>query len=143
MDKLTDLYLWMQNNDVFLINCDMVRSQSKAATMKMSEDYAVLVDYRRIETLAEELCTVAHEYGHVVTGAMHSIYSPLDLISRHEYRADKKSVFRLIPWDELKVAFNNGFTEIWELAEYFGVTEDFIKKTLIVYTRNGNLLYTE
>ena len=33
----------------------------------------------------------------------------------------------------MEEAMKNGYTEIWQLAEYFGITEDMVKYALWVY----------
>ena len=43
-----------------------------------------------------------------------------------------------IPAEGLDSAISHGYTQPWELAEYFGVTEAFIKKAVCFYT-HGNL----
>lgn len=40
---------------------------------------------------------------------------------------------KLVTEDELIEAFENGILEIWELAEFFGVTEDFMVKICELY----------
>ena len=106
-----------------------------AATIRHEGRYAVFVDTEQFETTADELCSVAHEYAHCETGTTHAICSPLDLVARHEYRANKRAVHRLIPIDDLHEALQNGYREIWELAEHFGVTEDFVRLTADIYRR--------
>ena len=64
--------------------------------------------------------------------------SPYDLISKHEYKADKWAIRRLIPKIDLEEAISAGHTQLWDLAEYFGVTEDFMRKVVCWYTY-GNL----
>jgi len=44
----------------------------------------------------------------------------------------------LIPVDDLDDAVAQGCTEVWELAERFGVTEDFVRKAVCYYV-HGNL----
>lgn len=44
----------------------------------------------------------------------------------------------MIPVVDLDEAVAEGHTEFWDLAEYFGVTEDFVKKAVRWYTY-GNL----
>ena len=56
----------------------------------------------------------------------------------HENRADKWAVKRIIPVDELDEAVADGYTEIWELAEKFGVPEPFMRKAVCLYVP-GNL----
>lgn len=40
---------------------------------------------------------------------------------------------KLIPKDELDEAVKKGCTEVWDLAEYFGVTEPFMLKAIEYY----------
>ena len=80
---------------------------------------------------------MAHELGHCKRGAFYNQYSSFDIRSRHEYRADKWAVQQIIPYEELISACESGYTERWELAEYFDVTENFITKAFEVYSALG------
>ena len=44
----------------------------------------------------------------------------------------------MITEEELDEAVANGHTEIWDLADYFDVTEEFMRKAVCLYTY-GNL----
>ena len=81
---------------------------------------------------------VAHEGGHIATGSTHRVNSPYDLIEKHEVKADKWAVRKLISEQALDDAVAEGNTELWQLAEHFGVTEEFMKKAVCWYT-HGNL----
>lgn len=70
--------------------------------------------------------------GHCETGAFYNEHS-LELRSRMEYRADKWAIKKLVPENELIEAFEEGILEIWELAEHFGVTEEFMIKACEFY----------
>lgn len=87
---------------------------------------------------AQERVHLSHELGHCSTGSFYSIHTAVDCRQRHENRADKWAVKKLIPVDELDAAVANGCTEIWELAEHFGVTEQFMQKAVCYYV-HGNL----
>ena len=87
---------------------------------------------------AEERTHLAHELGHCVTGSFYSRHTAIDSRQRHENRADKWSVRRLVPKSDLDKAVAAGYTELWELADFFGVTEDLIKKAVCLYTY-GNI----
>ena len=50
-----------------------------------------------------------------------------------EYRANKWAIKKLAPKDEMITAMKDGNTEIWQLAEYFGITEDMVKFAMWVY----------
>lgn len=96
------------------------------------------MDFGNIHSSAEELVVVAHEGGHISTGATHKVNSPYDLIEKHEYKADKWAVQKLIPEEELDEAVASGCTELWQLAEHFAVTEEFMRKAVCWYV-HGNL----
>lgn len=111
---------------------------AQAATIELDGNYGVFMDFDNIRSAAEETVLVAHEGGHICSGATHKVSSPYDLVEKHEYKADKWAVQRLVPPQELREAVAAGCTEPWELAERFGVTEPFMRKALCWY-RYGNL----
>lgn len=76
-------------------------------------------------------CT-AHEVGHCATGAFYT-ENTLELRSRMEYRANKWAIKKLIPRDELEEAVKSGYTEVWQLAELFCVTEDMMRFAMWIY----------
>ena len=87
---------------------------------------------------AEERVHMGHELGHCLTGSFYNRYSHYDIRQRHENRADKWAVRQLIPVEDLDEAVAEGCCEIWDLAERFGVTEQFIKKAVCYYV-HGNV----
>ena len=87
---------------------------------------------------AQERVHLGHEIGHCITGSFYNIHAAMDLRQRHENRANKWAIQALIPVEDLDDAVAEGCHEIWELAERFGVTEDFIRKTLCYYV-HGNV----
>ena len=48
------------------------------------------------------------------------------------------AVRKLIPVEQLDDAVAGGCTELWELADRFGVTEDLMRKAVCLYV-HGNL----
>lgn len=86
----------------------------------------------------QERVHLIHELGHCVTGSFYNRYAAVDSRQRHENRADKWAVKKLIPVEALDDAIAEGCTEVWELAERFGVTEEFVRKA-VCYHVHGNL----
>lgn len=86
----------------------------------------------------QERVHLSHELGHCLTGSFYSIHTAIDCRQRHENRADKWSIQHLIPVDALDDAIAQGHTQLWELADYFGVTEALIKKAVCLYV-HGNV----
>lgn len=142
MGKLIELYDWLSQEGVFVFDRQLPFSseETKALTVKLenTNTWGIFLDLGRMETSAERVVAAYHEGGHYATGTTHKLYSPQDLLAKHEYKADKWAVKKLIPKDELQAAIKNGYTETWELADHFGVSEEFIKKAICLYTY-GNL----
>lgn len=103
-------------------------------------NYYIAIDLFAVRSMADGAVKTAHELGHCETGSFYNKYSPADVRSRHEYRADKWAAHALIKPDELKAAMENGCTEWWQLAEHFGVTEEFLRRAVYIYQREGLLV---
>ena len=94
--------------------------------------------FRSRDGSVQERVHLGHELGHCVTGSFYNRYAAVDCRQRHENQANRWAIQTLIPVDALDEAVAQGCTEIWELAERFGVTEDFMRKAVCLYV-HGNL----
>ena len=56
------------------------------------------------------------------------------LAAQSEHRADADSFQRYLPPEEIRQAMQKGYTETWQLADYFDLDEDYIKKALHYWT---------
>ena len=131
MTNLLELYLLADENDICVISHEM--SDAKSMSVQIDDDCFIGIDPFALVNDAEERVKLAHELGHCLYGGFYNIYSQCDIIEKHEQAADKWAIKKLIPKDELEKAFEQGYTEIWELAEYFEVTEDFMIKAAKLY----------
>lgn len=84
---------------------------------------------------ADEKVCLAHELGHCETMSFYNLYSPFDVRGKHERRADIWAIKKLIPKSKYFWALRHGYEDIYSLAEYFGVTPEFAKKTADYYGR--------
>ena len=135
--KTTDLYQEAKDTDIPILILDIPKTgsmcmQSESERCYIGMDYGVLPEesVRRVH--------LAHELGHCKTGAFYNRWAARDVRKKHENRADKWAVNKLIPVDELDQAVADGHTELWDLADHFGVTEEFMRKAVCWYT-HGNL----
>ncbi len=118
---------------------DFYLSKREALSTMDSDGHCyVAIDPSKVASTADEKTKLAHELGHCATGAFYNVFSPFDSRQRNENRADKWAIKKLIPEDELEDAVSQGYTEIWELADFFTVTEDLMRKAVSLY-RYGNL----
>ena len=100
------------------------------------EIYIIGIDTREMTT-AQERVHLAHEMGHCETGAVYDERVPLETRGRCEHKANVWAIKELLPKEELKKAFKRGTIEVWELAEEFDVTEDFIRLACKYYFNRG------
>ncbi len=96
------------------------------------------IDESVMKSEPDRLVHLAHELGHCVTGAFYNRYARCESRRKHENRADRWAIERLIPREDLDLAVAEGRSTLWELAQYFNVTEDFMRKAVCLYT-HGNL----
>ena len=139
-NELLFLYDLAENEDIE-IDCMEFNSLSAMTLRTADGRYHIAIDPFQLQSSEDELCKLCHEMGHCQTGSVYTRMSPWDLRSRHEKRADKWAVHRLIPIESCKKALQSGCKELWQLAEYFGVTEEFAGKAIEIY-RQENLLPT-
>ncbi len=131
MDKILELDKLAEANNIEILNADLKKCRSMSIQTESGNCY-IGIDRKRMTKAQEAVCK-AHELGHCETGSFYNRYSCFDLMSRHEYRADVWAIKKLVDKSELVKALKSGITEIWELAEHFDVTEDFMKKACKYY----------
>lgn len=107
-------------------------------TVSMSVPGAICMDVSLAYGGAVERVHFTHELGHNARGAFYTRSDPLCIRHRCENKADKWAIKKLVPEDELKKAVTRGYTEPWQLAEYFDVTNDFMVKAMWYY-QHGNM----
>lgn len=105
----------------------------ECGSMSLSLDGKCYIGIDKNATDKEELVHTAHELGHCETGSFYNRYSKFNIISKYEYKADKWAIQQLMPIEEFVNAVNEGCTEPWQLADYFGVTEDFVLRAYDIY----------
>ena len=136
MVLLPELYAQASSQNIPVYRHPMARCGSMS--LMLSDGSCVIgMDDRVADGGTQERVHLSHELGHCCTGSFYNIYASRDLRERHENRADKWAVRRLIPVSDLDDAIAAGHTELWDLAEHFGVTETFLKKAICLYV-HGN-----
>ena len=130
MDRLYQL-AWEKNIEIDYY------SMKKLTAFSMPN--AIIINPKKIKTQQQTKECLAHELGHHMKNAFYNISSTFETRERQEERATRWAVEELVPADDLKAAFDEGYTEIWQLAEYFDVSEDFMRDVIRVHTVKGNI----
>lgn len=135
--KLPALYDFARKQNIEVLPFPLKHNGSMSL---MSDDGRCFVgmDASVLDGDIRERVHLAHELGHCATGSFYNVYAAIDHRQRHENRADKWAIRRLVPVQALDDAVAEGCTELWSLAERFGVTESFMRKAVCYYV-HGNL----
>ena len=131
-----DLYAYAERRNIDVDWIPMRRATS--LSVPLGDGYAIALDPWKLGTVAQETVCLAHELGHCETGSFYNQYAALDVRQRHENRADKWAIRRLVPENDLDAAMADGCDTIQALADRFGVTEPFMAKAVCWYAY-GNL----
>ena len=138
--ELPTLYDFAKKQNIEVLSYPLPRNGSMSV---MTDDGACFVGMDRsvMDGNVRERVHLAHELGHCATGSFYNIHAAVDHRQRHENRADKWAIRKLVPVKALDDAVASGCTELWALAERFGVTESFMRKAVCYYV-HGNLATT-
>lgn len=135
--EIRDLYDQAKQENIEILPFSLPESSSMSI-MEADGSCYIGMDASILDGGAEERVHLSHELGHCITGSFYNIYAAIDCRQRHENRADKWAVTHVIPVDDLDEAVADGCTEVWELADRFGVTEEFVRKAVCYYV-HGNM----
>lgn len=131
MYQISDFYADCTSQDVDVMPYPV---PGQAVTIRDNGAYCVAINFTQIPTTRRLRTVTMHEDGHIVTGALHKVDSPYQLVEQSEYKADASSFKRFLAPDILLNAMRQGYTEPWQLAEYFDLEEETIDKALYYWT---------
>ena len=121
MFEISDFYQYCKQHQVDVIPYD--GCPQPGATIRDEGCYAVFLDFTKIRSTRLLRGVCYHELGHVATGALHKVDSPFECAERSEYRANRWAAENFLTEDAFREAFQLGYTELWQLAEYFDLPE--------------------
>ena len=136
MMNLMGLYRIARENNI-TVDCFELKKREALSVMENDTCYIAIDPFKLASTLDEKM-KLGHEIGHCMTGSFYNEYATCDIRKKHENCADRWAIEQFISSEDLDAAVADGCTELWQLAECFDVTEDFMKKAVCWYT-HGNL----
>ena len=137
MMDLMGLYRIADENNI-AVDCFELKKREALSVMDNDVARYIAIDPFKLTSTLDEKMKLGHELGHCMTGSFYNKYAACDIRRKHENHADKWAINEFVSEQELDDAIAVGHTEMWDLAEYFGVSEDFMRKTVCWYTY-GNL----
>lgn len=140
MFEISDFYQYCKQHQVDVIPYD--GCPQPGATIRDAGFYAVFLDFTKIRSMRLMRGVCYHELGHVATGALHKVDSPYELAERSEYRANRWAAEQYLTEEAFREAFAAGFTELWQLEEYFDLPQRDIQAALDYWTVSRGIDFT-
>ena len=106
-------------------------TETPSFSLQTNKRCYIAIDQRL--NVQQEREALAHELGHCEYGGFYNRYSRYDIRAKAERRADKWAFARLVPYGRLMQAVRHGITEVWELAELFDVSCEFMQRAIAYY----------
>ncbi len=128
MFELADFYNFCKQNQVLVIPFDGI--PQPGATIRDGAQYAIFLDFSQIRSTRLLRGVCCHEMSHVATGSLHRVNSPYESVERSEYRANRYMAQNYLTEKAFRNAFAQGYTEPWQLAEYFDLPQPDVEKAL-------------
>ncbi len=137
MFEISDFYDYCREHHVDVI--PYMGCPSPGATIRDQGCYAVFLDFSKIRSTRLLRGVCYHELGHAATGALHKVNSPYELVERSEYRANRWAAEHYLSDADFRAAFADGYTEPWQLAEYFDLPEADVKNALTYWAERKGI----
>ena len=115
---------------------------SPGVTIRDGVYMAVFLDFTQIRSTRLLRGVCCHEMGHVATGALHKVESPYELAERSEYRANRWCAQHYLTQEGFREAFQAGYTELWQLAEFFDMPERDVRAALTYWTERRGVNFS-
>ena len=130
--NIEKIYEKIQENGIKILHYGL--PNIKSVSVETDNKYGIFINHNEIEDSDDEFLVTTHEYGHCMTGSTHPPYSSLDIIAKHEYKADRKAILDFLPIEQIKNAIKYGCKTPYEFSKYLDVPEAFVIKALQHYS---------
>lgn len=137
MFEISDFYSYCKEHQVDIIPYN--GCPQAGATVRDGGFYAVFLDFTKIHSTRVLRGVCCHELGHAATGALHKVDSPFELVERSEYRAARWVAENCLTEEMFREAFREGYTELWQLADYFDLPESSIETALTYWSERKGI----
>lgn len=139
-DRLEHLYDEIEYNGIDVVDYHFSDTKKASCMYEVDCFKVIALDRSAIKNTAEEHVILSGELSHYETGSLYLLDATYNMpiyksnVIKCEGTAKHNTIKKLLPFDEMRGAMQNGYTEVWQLAELFGVTEDFVHKAVTYYT---------
>lgn len=137
MKELIELYRLAEEENI-AVDCFELKKREALSVMDEDGACSIAIDPFKLRGEVDEKMKLAHELGHCMTGSFYNEFAACDVREKHEKRAEKWAVEKLVTPEALDEAAAEGYIEPWEMAERLDMSENMVREAVCWY-RNGNL----
>ena len=141
MFEISDFYHYCRENRVDVIPYD--RCPRAGAAIRDGEDFAIFLDFSKIRSVRLLRGVCCHELAHIATGSLHKVDSPFELAERSEYKAHRWAAEHYLTEAMFREAFRAGYTQPWQLADYFDLPERDVVTAYRFWTEAKGVNFSE
>jgi hypothetical protein len=117
--------------DLFEMPLDKIKA---ASVCDDNGNRIIGVDIKKFDCSAEIKTALLHEQGHCETYSFYNEYTPKLIRSKLERRADRYvAENKITKQDIIKAHEREGLAEVWEFAEHFNVTVEYMKRLMNIH----------
>jgi hypothetical protein len=133
MTDIEKIYVELDESGIDVL--EIRNSKIKAVSLiDDEEDRAVAVDEKLFDDYAELKTALLHEQGHCEAYAFYNEYSSYEVRQKREREADEWVAENKITAKMIETAhIKEGYTEVWEFADHFGVTVKYMKRLMYIH----------
>ena len=133
MTDVEKIYIELNNREIDTFNITL-RNIKSASYCDEDGCCSVAVDENQIKTPEEFKVVLLHEQGHCETNSFYGVHTHDLERARLEFRADRYVAETKITKCAIDKAHQKeGLIEVWEFAEYFGVTVEYMKRLMGIH----------
>ena len=138
MTGLQRLHDYAEQNRIMVYTTQI--SFAPAVTIREEDEtdgefFHIVFDPCQVRGESAEKDVLLHELSHIAVGAFYTNEHNVYFRRKAENRTLRWQIHQAIPKDELLEAVEAGYTEPWELAELFNVSQELVEKAIHYYQR--------
>ena len=101
------------------------------------------IDPKKVESTEHEREILIHEEGHFATNTFYQLDSPYTVREHQENIAVRYGFKKYYSVEKLLSLMEEGYTEVWQLAEQLSVREEYVQEMLDYYTQACNVNFVQ
>ena len=135
---LDELYDNLDQQGIEVFHC------STKEVVAVSEPSGYLcIDPKKVESIEHEREILIHEEGHFATNTFYQLDSPYTVREHQENIEVRYGFKKYYSVEKLLSLMEEGYTEVWQLAEQLSVREEYVQEMLDYYTQACNVNFAQ